>query len=328
MTNKNLLTIAIPTFNRRKAITEQVKHLLSNDLPKGIEILVIDNASEDGTYDALLNEVIQPSDSQSNIRVLQNSENIGFCGNFFKLFNECNTEYLLINSDEDWVFCKNLKKILSFIIDKKPGFICPQALIDGGIYRGIEKTEPIAFKEHDAASFYISGLVFNREQSLKYLPFVENLSHQNLAAKFYPQVMLAACLSLSVKCYWLNIEICEKKFDLATQIKNEKDGYYHEINSRIKQIKGFLSFFELLGGHPEFIHRAPEINLYKQVILKSTFTTIRSALSIDDKDLLYGFDAGARSYFKMKSRVYRLYLKLYLGLKKKPRNTIRRILKK
>lgn len=328
MTNRNLLTIAIPTFNRCNAVTEQVKHLLDSDLPKDIEILVIDNASEDDTYEILKNEIINLYPDQSNIRILRNSENIGFCGNFFKLFGECNTDYLLVNSDEDWISCKNLKKILSFIADKKPAFISPQALIEGIIYRGIEKIEPIDFKDHDAASFYISGLIFNRDQSLEFLPFIQQLSHQNLAAKYYPQVLLTACLSLSFKCYWLNIEICEKKFDLATQIQNQTDGYYHEINSRVKQIKGFLSFFEALGSRPEFIDKGSEINLYKKVILKSTFSVIRGALSLDSKDLLNGFDAGARSYYKIVPNIYGLCLKLYVSLQKKPRNTIRKIFKK
>jgi glycosyltransferase involved in cell wall biosynthesis len=326
--NRNLLTIAIPTFNRCEAVGEQIKYLLGGDLPKGIEILVIDNASEDGTYELLKNEINKLSPEQSNIRILRNSKNIGFCGNFFKLFSECNTEYLLINSDEDWIFCENLKKILSFIADKKPAFISPQALIDGKIYRGIERVEPIYFKEHDAASFYISGLIFNRDQSLEFVPFIQQLSYQNLAAKFYPQVMLAACLSLSFKCYWLNIKICEKKFDLSTQIHDQADGYYHEINSRVNQIKGFLNFLEDLGSRPDFIGKRSEINLYKKVILRSTFSTIRSALSFDNKDLLYGFDAGARSYYKIVPRIYGLCLKLYVSLQKKPRNTIRKILKK
>ena len=47
------LTIGIPTFNRIKAITSCMEFLENKNLPEGIEILVIDNNSPDGTFEFL-----------------------------------------------------------------------------------------------------------------------------------------------------------------------------------------------------------------------------------------------------------------------------------
>ena len=48
-----VLTIGIPTFNRRDAVLERLQELLSFDLDRKIEILIIDNHSSDGTISAL-----------------------------------------------------------------------------------------------------------------------------------------------------------------------------------------------------------------------------------------------------------------------------------
>ena len=53
MTKSNLLTIGIPTYNRKKAILNCLDHLYEKKIYLKAKILVIDNASDDQSYQAI-----------------------------------------------------------------------------------------------------------------------------------------------------------------------------------------------------------------------------------------------------------------------------------
>jgi len=96
--DKNLLvTIAIPTYNR----IEQLKNCLNSILPQikqkqtWIEVLVIDNKSPDGTYDYLKKL------KHKNLRVMQNSKNIGAENNILKVTELAKGRYVFWLSDDD-----------------------------------------------------------------------------------------------------------------------------------------------------------------------------------------------------------------------------------
>ena len=72
---KSILTVGIPTYNRRKIVTSCLENLEKDNLLESLEILVIDNFSSDGTFKSLLKKY-----KQKNLRILQNHENIGLIG--------------------------------------------------------------------------------------------------------------------------------------------------------------------------------------------------------------------------------------------------------
>jgi glycosyltransferase involved in cell wall biosynthesis len=47
------LTLAYVTYNRKKLISNRVNNLLNMKIPSYIEIIIIDDCSSDGTYEAL-----------------------------------------------------------------------------------------------------------------------------------------------------------------------------------------------------------------------------------------------------------------------------------
>lgn len=116
---KSSLTIGIPTFNRRDAVLERIQELFAKPLPSNVSVLVIDNHSTDGTFDALL----EAQREFPELRVTQNSENLGYAGNLFRLFEEAETDYLLIDSDEDEVLIDKIVDFLEFLDNKKPSFL-------------------------------------------------------------------------------------------------------------------------------------------------------------------------------------------------------------
>ena len=51
---KSILTVGIPTHNRRKVVTSCLENIEKDGLLENLEILVIDNFSTDGTFKSIL----------------------------------------------------------------------------------------------------------------------------------------------------------------------------------------------------------------------------------------------------------------------------------
>lgn len=94
----NNLTIAIPTYNRNIILLENLLTFLPY-LPDGVEILIIDNAS-DVPVSITLSEVLERY-SNIKISVLRNKTNIGPSANFLRCFMEVSTDWLWLIGDED-----------------------------------------------------------------------------------------------------------------------------------------------------------------------------------------------------------------------------------
>ena len=110
-TEKPLLTIAIPTYNRAwclkdllSALADQVK-----DEPR-IELIISDNASTDETP-LLVKDFVAEG---HRVRYLRNAENIGSDANFVQCFEQARGKYVWLFSDDDIIIPGALAKILSY----------------------------------------------------------------------------------------------------------------------------------------------------------------------------------------------------------------------
>lgn len=88
-----LLTIAIPTFNRRNLLKRALDSIVPQLNPK-VEILVSDNASDDGT-DVMIAE------SYPMVRYIKNAENMGWDYNFLQCYREARGKYVILLGSDD-----------------------------------------------------------------------------------------------------------------------------------------------------------------------------------------------------------------------------------
>jgi glycosyltransferase involved in cell wall biosynthesis len=105
-----LLTIAIPTFNRAGYLSELLALILpdvdaENDSGL-VELLIINNASNDGTHD-LIKKL-----SCGNIVYILNDVNIGGDRNFLKCIKCANGEYVWLFGDDEMYVTGSIKRIL------------------------------------------------------------------------------------------------------------------------------------------------------------------------------------------------------------------------
>jgi len=233
------LTIAIPTFNRGAAVLRRVREFIALEIPDGIELLVIDNGSPDGTFDSLTAEF-----SDSAIRVLRNAENIGFAANFLRLLEEADTDYVTVISDEDQLNLEGLLALRDFCADKSPRFVSPRAQVGTNEqYRGRVVTREIDPEEFELASFYLSGLTFRVSSAQDYAAITRALIPANSAANVYPQALIAALSVAAGDSYFHDALVSTQVEELETHIVEANGDGYYTVPSRWAQFIGYEEFF-------------------------------------------------------------------------------------
>jgi glycosyltransferase involved in cell wall biosynthesis len=111
-TDRPLLTIAIPTFNRVRFLRELLSVLFDQLIAQPrVELIVSDNASSDETP-ILLQEF---QDRGLQIRYIRNKTNIGADANFLQCFELARGKYVWIVGDDDIIPSGALDRVLYFL---------------------------------------------------------------------------------------------------------------------------------------------------------------------------------------------------------------------
>lgn len=97
MPTVDLVTVAIPTWNRAASLRRALESVLSQDYAS-LEVIVGDNASEDET-DALRREV----EKDPRVRWIKHESNIGALRNFESLLELARGKYFAWLADDDWL---------------------------------------------------------------------------------------------------------------------------------------------------------------------------------------------------------------------------------
>ena len=121
------LTVAIPNFNGGNNLKEAIESCQHIKLEKGeIEILIVDNQSTD----ASISIIEKLKEQYSNIKLWQNSKNIGRVGNWNAVLEKASGDYLILLFTNDKIYEKNnIKKILKLIDENTSVSICISSLM-------------------------------------------------------------------------------------------------------------------------------------------------------------------------------------------------------
>lgn len=126
-----ILTIAIPTFNRRNKLQMSLTALLEQAQGKPVELLVSDNASTDDTQKFMESFCLQ----HPQITYVRNPENIGPDRNFLNCYNRSSGEYVLLLGDDDLLLPGAVDAMLQ-TLSRKPVFVCMNSC-------GLRNTDPL-----------------------------------------------------------------------------------------------------------------------------------------------------------------------------------------
>lgn len=92
-----LITIAIPTYNKQDTVRNAIESCIHQDFDKPYEILLVDNCSTDNTFEICKSY----QDEKKNIRVYQNTQNLGMWGNHNKCLELAKGNYVVFCHTDD-----------------------------------------------------------------------------------------------------------------------------------------------------------------------------------------------------------------------------------
>ena len=110
MDKEAILTIAIPTFNRKRLLKRALDSVLYQ-MEDDVEVLVVDNASDDGT-DTM---VATFQKQYPTLQYKKNSENIGADRNFLKCLRDAKGKYVLLLGSDDILLNGAVQHITAFL---------------------------------------------------------------------------------------------------------------------------------------------------------------------------------------------------------------------
>lgn len=112
----HLLSIYIPTYNRRNCVYNQVKFFVNEmkGLEEYVEIVVSNNACTDDTHEAILSLI-----HNENFSYYCNDKNLGIVGNAYKSLDYTTGKYIWIVGDDDIFEHGVVKRVIDLLKHKK-----------------------------------------------------------------------------------------------------------------------------------------------------------------------------------------------------------------
>lgn len=177
MSASPFLTFCIPSFNRVEQVQSLVNSLLS--LPdEDIEVVVLDNASTDGTYQ-VLSQIRDP-----RFKLAANPENRGALYNMVNVFSLSTGTYVVYSTDQDKT---NIERVADFkaFLQGKPSVSCGFCAFDVAPDipsqhhpRGFDAVNAIAYKGRHPTGYFF------RNEDLRRVRLTERFSDFNVVDLF------------------------------------------------------------------------------------------------------------------------------------------------
>lgn len=115
-----LVSIVIPTHNRKKSVVRLI-HSILKSTHKELEIIVVDDFSEDKTV-----EYIHSKIKNKRLKVVRNKKNLFTAGTRNVGQKMCHGEYMLFIDDDNVIDRKMIEKMIEiFLLDKRIGEVGP-----------------------------------------------------------------------------------------------------------------------------------------------------------------------------------------------------------
>lgn len=242
--SKALLTIAIPTYNRRDYLEECLNHICPQ-LSEEVILVVRDNCSTNYNFKSF----IESYEKQYGITAYQNVVNIGSDANCAKLFELCETKWLWVLGDDDFIKDGAVEIVLNtiknnpdeVIVKFNSNFIGETVGIDG-----FAKAMKVRFQFGN--TYFISETVYNAERTknmmffqYKYLSLL--IAHLMRVICFLLQTQNEKCLFVKdtileehgLDITWNRIELVERHLTLMRFFRREKHIFKDNIFKEIIQ---------------------------------------------------------------------------------------------
>lgn len=115
--DKPMVSVVMIAYNQAGVISEAIRGVVNQKAPFKIELVIVDDASSDATYDVALDWQRRFPDI---IKVFRNPRNIGIQANYVEAFRHCTGKYLAMCDADDYWFCKRKLAIQVGYMERHP----------------------------------------------------------------------------------------------------------------------------------------------------------------------------------------------------------------
>ncbi len=155
-----LVSILIPVYNREKMIGPCIESALDQTYPD-IEIIVVDNASTDRTWDVCLTY----AHCYSRVRIYRNDNNIGPVRNWLRCIEKATGEYGKILFSDDLMARQFVEKTVPFFEDGEVGLVFTATFLGENPDRGNVQYRLFNKTGKYASDCFINGLLYSHDIS-------------------------------------------------------------------------------------------------------------------------------------------------------------------
>jgi glycosyltransferase involved in cell wall biosynthesis len=122
---KPLITVIIPCYNHKRYIIDCI-HSVANQDVGGLELVIVDDCSPDGSYDFIIEAFEQKKVNESSFvscKIMSNERNIGAHNSLNKGLDAALGDYIAILNSDDQYECGRLSKALSYMESSSADFV-------------------------------------------------------------------------------------------------------------------------------------------------------------------------------------------------------------
>jgi len=136
------VTVAIVSYNTRDMTIACVRSVLEHAGALDVEIIVVDNCSDDGSAEALRSTFPQ-------IKVIDSLINGGFAYGNNIAFEQCHGRYVLLLNPDTEIYSGMLEKAVAYMeANPKTGILGPRVLLEDGTQQSSMIYQPGTFLLH------------------------------------------------------------------------------------------------------------------------------------------------------------------------------------
>jgi glycosyltransferase involved in cell wall biosynthesis len=252
------ISIGIPSYRRHRAFAATL-HSIFTSAPRGlhIEVLAVNDSGGDSDIVAY-RKVVAESLHPERVRLVEHSKNLGYPRSIITLFEEAESDYLLVSSDDDLFKLHHIEALLNFLSEKNPDICSAQFLRSGLVYRGQEETRKAMPAEFYKLNQHAPGVVYRVAAIRPILhKLLRLLDNKNSFAETYPQLVFSIDLLMGDgNCWFYADSFVEEGARLSSGIKDSSGEVYWSLQSRIQQ----------LADQDKFLLRYEESELRSEII--------------------------------------------------------------
>ena len=277
MDNGPILTIGIPAYRRPEVLDDVLERVSRTDLvARKFQLLIVNDSGREAD-NVGYRDVVSKFEARfpGTLQYLENTRNEGYPRTFLKLIRECDTPFLMLSADDDYLELGKLDELVNFLASEKPDICSTQFFRGAALKRGSFKLRRVRPTEFRDCNDHAPGVVYRTEGVAEFLDHVESaIERQETVATLYPQTLVAIqALHAERNCWFYPEEFVRDGHRLPSEIEDEQGSSYTAFASRARQIASFEDFILSLSNS----------EIREEMIFSSRVRTLKTCMASDPK---------------------------------------------